>query len=546
MLPSLVFIVAMFGTMVLIPPLMRIAPRLNIVDVPDARKVHSGAIPRIGGIAMILSAMVLIFIWAPYTKTVLWYLVGVAVIAFFGVWDDRTELDYRVKFLGQLLAIFFVVLGGDVQIRFIPFGNLDPLDYRISVPLTVFALLGITNAINLADGLDGLAGGTTFISIAVIALMASIAQDTTLVLLCTAVLGGIVGFLRFNTHPAQVFMGDAGSQFLGFSAGVLVIVLTQQSNPAISPVVPLLILGLPILDTLLVMGQRLYEGRSPFKPDKNHIHHKLLALGFDQYEAVVVIYFIQAVMVTSAVFMCYESDALNAAWFLGLCVVIVSLFRVADRSGWQAHAAGDNVGHSALTKLANRIKASGALVRYPMLYLSVAVPGYLAYSVSHAAPLPLDSILTLSGMLAITLGLLVLHHWRAWVTIVDRIIICTGIAAAVYYGLDGAEPSHGIFTAENVVFLGLILALTLLYRYAPNRSFKVTSMDFLVVFAVAVLPNLLGPTKAQGLISEVAAKAVVLYYATEFILSYCPERVRLIRLVVAGVLALLVARGVVA
>ena len=116
MLPSLVFIVAMFGTMVLIPPIMRLAPRLNIVDLPDPRKVHSGAIPRIGGIAMIVSAMVLIFVWAPYTKTVLWYLVGVGVIAVFGVWDDRSELDYRVKFLGQLLAIFFVVLGGDVEI----------------------------------------------------------------------------------------------------------------------------------------------------------------------------------------------------------------------------------------------------------------------------------------------------------------------------------------------------------------------------------------------------------------------------------------------
>lgn len=543
MLPSLVFIVAMFGTMALIPPLMRVALRLNIVDLPDARKVHSRAIPRIGGIAMIVSAMVLIVIWAPYTKTVLWYLVGVAVIAFFGVWDDRSELDYRVKFLGQLLAIFFVVLGGDVQVRFVPFGDLEPLDYRLSVPLTVFALLGITNAINLADGLDGLAGGTTFISIAVVALMASMAQDTTLVLLCTAVLGGIVGFLRFNTHPAQVFMGDAGSQFLGFSAGVLVIVLTQQSNPAISPVVPLLILGLPILDTLLVMGQRLYEGRSPFKPDKNHIHHKLLALGFDHYEAVVVIYAIQAVMVTSAVFMCYESDTLNTAWFLALCVAIVVFFRIAERTGWRAHAQGHEGGHSALARLAVRIKDSGVLVRYPMLYVCIAVPGYLAYSISHSAPLPLDTTLTLSGMLVVTFALLVLYRWRSWVTVVDRIIICTTIAAAVYYGLAGAESATSLLTIENLVFIGLVLALTLLYRYSPNRSFRATSMDFLVIFAVVVLPNLLGGAQSQGIISEVAAKGVVLYYATEFTISQNPPRIRIIRMTVAGVLALLVARG---
>jgi len=543
MLPSLVFIVAMFGTMVLIPPLMRMAPRFNIVDLPDPRKVHSHAIPRIGGIAMIVSAMVLIAMWAPYTKTVLWYLVGVAVIAFFGVWDDRSELDYRVKFLGQLLAIFFVVLGGDVQIRFIPFGDLEPLDYRVSVPLTVFALLGITNAINLADGLDGLAGGTTFISIAVIALLASIAQDTTLVLLCTAVLGGIVGFLRFNTHPAQVFMGDAGSQFLGFSAGVLVLVLTQQSNPAISPVVPLLILGLPILDTLLVMGQRLYEGRSPFKPDKNHIHHKLLALGFDHYEAVVVIYVIQAVMVTSAVFMCYESDALNTAWFLGLCVVIVAFFRIAERTGWRAHAHGHESGHSALARLASRIKDSGALARYPMLYVCVAVPGYLAYSISHSAPLPIDTTSTLSVMLVVMFALLIRPGWHSWVTVVDRIIICTAIAAAVYYGLSGAEPTASPLTLENWMFIGLVVALTLLYRYSPNRSFKATSMDFLVIFAVVILPNLLSGGESQGIMSEVAVKAVVLYYAAEFAISQNTDRVRTIRVIVAGVLSLLVARG---
>lgn len=543
MLPSLVFIVAMFGTMVLIPPLMRMATRLNIVDLPDPRKVHSRVIPRIGGIAMIVAAVALILLWAPYTKTVLWYLVGVGVIAFFGVWDDRNQLDYRVKFLGQLLAIFFVVLGGDVQIHFIPFGDLEPLDYRIAVPLTVFALLGITNAINLADGLDGLAGGTTFISIAVVALLASMAQDTTLVLLCTAVLGGIVGFLRFNTHPAQVFMGDAGSQFLGFSAGVLVLVLTQQSNPAISPVIPLLILGLPILDTLLVMGQRIYEGRSPFRPDKNHIHHKLLALGFDHYEAVVVIYAIQAVMVTSAVFMCYESDALNTAWFISLCVAIVVFFRVAEQTGWRAHARSEEGAHSALARLATRIKASGALIRYPMLYVCLAVPGYLVYSISHSAPLPFDTTLTLSGMLALMIAMLVLHRWRSWVTVVDRIVICTAIAAAVYYGLSGIEISPSFLTVENCMFIGLVIALTLLYRYSPNRTFRATSMDFLVIFAVVILPNMLGGVKSQGIISEVATKAVVLYYATEFAISQNPGHVRLLRLTVIGILALLVARS---
>ena len=546
MLASLVFIVAMFSTMVLIPPLMRLAGRLNIVDLPDPRKVHSRAIPRIGGIAMIAAAVALILLWAPHTASVLWYVAGVGVIACFGVWDDRRGLDYRLKFLGQLLAVLCVVFGGDIYIRFLPFSGLEPVGYWVSVPLTVFALLGITNAINLADGLDGLAGGTSFISIAVIGLLAFMAEDSNLLVLCTAVLGGIVGFLRYNTHPAQVFMGDAGSQFLGFSAGVLVLILTQQTNPAISPLIPLLILGLPILDTLLVMGQRLYEGRSPFKPDKNHIHHKLLALGFDQYEAVGIIYTIQAVMVTSAVFMRYESDWLNAAWFAGLCMSILVLFRCANRAGWRAHAHRGEGGDSALARMAAVVKRSGALVRFPLAYIVVAVPGYLVYAMQHMGAVPMDAVLTLSGMLLLLVLLIGFASWRPWVTVVDRIIICTTITACVYYGLSGEPGSSRLMSLENGLFVGLVLAIILLYRYSKSRSFKASTMDFLVVFAVMVLPNLLGEGAEQTILSEVATKAVILYYAAELAIAQSPARPRTVRVVVLVLLAMFVGRALLA
>ena len=164
-------------------------------------------------------------------------------------------------------------------------------------------LVGITNAINLSDGLDGLAGGVTFLSLAAIAVLTYIAVDAGFMLLATmSIMGSILGFLRFNTFPARIFMGDGGSQFLGFSAGVLAILLTQSSNTALSPALPLLILGLPILDTLMVMGERIYEGRSPFVADRKHIHHRLLALGFHHYEAVVTIY---------ALLRCSSSDRIS-------------------------------------------------------------------------------------------------------------------------------------------------------------------------------------------------------------------------------------------
>lgn len=536
MLESLVFIVAMFSTMVLIPPLMRVAGRLNIVDLPDPRKVHSQAIPRIGGVAMIAATVALILLWAPHTPSVMWYLAGVGIIAIFGVWDDRSALDYRLKFLGQALAVLCVVIGGDIYIRFLPFNGLEPVSHWVSVPITVFALLGITNAINLADGLDGLAGGTSFISIAVVALLAFMAEDSNLLLQCTAVLGGIVGFLRYNTHPAQVFMGDAGSQFLGFSAGVLVIILTQQTNPAISPVIPLLILGLPILDTLLVMGQRIYEGRSPFKPDKNHIHHKLLALGFDQYEAVGIIYAIQALMVSSAVFMRYESDGLNFGWFVGICVSILVLFRLANRAGWRAHGERGGGTDSALARLAGAVKRSGALVRVPLIYISVAVPGYLLHSVHRMGAVPTDAVLTLFALLLATVLLFGFAKWRPWVTVLDRVVICTTITASVYYGLGADRGSATLLSFENAIFVGLVLAMILLYRYSTNRTFKVSTMDFLVVFAVMVLPNLLGNGVRESTVSEVATKAVILYYAAELVIAEVPARPRTVRVVTGLVL----------
>ena len=289
MLYLFTFIVSLVISMLLVPPLIRLAPLIGAIDLPDARKVHTLAIPRIGGIAMIMGVIVPVLFWLPLDQKHISLLLAFSVLLFFGLWDDRSNLHYRIKFLGQLLAVIIMVLGGDVVIRNMPFLD-QPLPDFIAIPFTVFALVGITNAINLSDGLDGLAGGTTLLSFCMIAFMGFQSGNPDLVILCMAVAGAIMGFLRHNTYPARVFMGDTGSQFLGFSAGVFVIILSQTVNLAMSPVIPLLLLGLPILDTFAVMAQRIYEKRSPFSPDKNHIHHKLLSLGFDHYEAVLVIY----------------------------------------------------------------------------------------------------------------------------------------------------------------------------------------------------------------------------------------------------------------
>jgi len=248
------------------------------------------------------------------------------------------------------------------------------------------------------------------------------------------------------------------------------------------------------------------------------------------------------VMVTSAVFMRYESDWLNAGWFVGLCVSILLLFRCANRAGWRAHAHRGDGGDSGLARLAAMVKRSGALVRLPLVYIAVAVPGYLLYAMLHMGAVPMDAMLTLSGMLLFMVLLISFAGWRPWITIVDRIIICTTITASVYYGLSGEASPTARLSFENGMFVGLVLAIILLYRYSKSRSFKVSTMDFLVVFAVMVLPNLLGEGAEQTILSEVATKAVILYYATELAIAQSPARPRTVRAVVAALLAVFVGR----
>ena len=188
------------------------------------------------------------------------YLLAVIVLLVFGAWDDRVNLSAPAKLAGQLCAVLIVMLAGHVSIDSLMLGERMILPPWLSFSLTLLFLLGITNAINLADGLDGLAGGTTLLCYAALALLAHNWELRFVETVAVALMGAIVGFLRFNTYPARIFMGDAGSQFLGFSLGILSILLTQQGATPISTAVPLLLIGLPVIDTLTGIALRLRLG----------------------------------------------------------------------------------------------------------------------------------------------------------------------------------------------------------------------------------------------------------------------------------------------
>ena len=282
---------SVFITIALTPIFTRVALRVHLIDVPSERKVHGLPVPKSGGIAMAIGALVPILLWTHTEDFVGWYLIGGGIIFVSGLIDDLRGLGPKTKFAAQILAALIVIFPGMVRIEnlgmLLPDGLLLP-DW-IAIPLTLVTIVGVTNAINLSDGLDGLAGGITLLSFCCIGFLAYLMGDTVIALLSVALAGAIFGFLRFNTYPASIFMGDTGSQFLGFSAIIFSLKLTQGET-ALSPLLPLIILGFPVLDTITVMAQRLQEGRPLFVADKNHLHHRLMRLGLHQSESVLFIY----------------------------------------------------------------------------------------------------------------------------------------------------------------------------------------------------------------------------------------------------------------
>ena len=537
------FIVATFATMVLIPPLVRLAEWLHVVDRPAARKVHRTPVPRLGGVAMAIGAVLPPIMWATMDSRMVGFLCGVAVILFFGLWDDLKGIDYRLKFLGQIIAVLIVVLYGGVVVRYVPFWGLEPLPDYVAIPMTVFALVGVTNAINLADGLDGLAGGITLLSLGIIGILAHPSGDIGLLLATVSVIGSIVGFLRFNTYPARIFMGDGGSQFLGFSAGVLVVMLTQQSNTALSPALPLMILGLPILDTVMVMSERLYEGRSPFLPDKNHIHHKLLALGFDHYEAVFVIYLLQTMLVAAAYFLRFERDWLILSLYGLFCLALIGSLKAGMATGWRCHRHPHQGAIPVVPGWIQWLRKDQRILRIAFYFAVVAIPCYFFLGALLVERVPKDIGALACALLIVLLVLYVTRRHKPF-NIVERACAYIAGICVVYLVqvMPGALADLSLY--RNILFAAMTVAVAIGFRFSKER-FRVTPMDFLVILVALVVPNLPDVNIEMGNAGIAVAMLIVLFYSIELVLNNFWRRWDVMRLTTSVTLAVLGLRGVV-
>jgi UDP-GlcNAc:undecaprenyl-phosphate GlcNAc-1-phosphate transferase len=536
------FIIAMVVAMAWLPLLAKLAAKWGVIDQPGGRKVHSAPIPRIGGLAMAMGVFVAAVIAIDLQVQDRWFLGAAAILIGFGALDDRFDLDYRVKLVGQLLAVGAVVVLGDVHIRAITLDDRVMLPAWISLPLTILFLVGITNAVNLADGLDGLAGGTTFLCLCAVALLlSSVGGQHAGTALCLAFAGAVLGFLRFNTYPATVFMGDAGSQLLGFTIGVLSIRATQSTASQFSAAIPILLLAIPILDTLSVMAQRIGEGRSPFSPDKNHIHHKLLALGFGHHEAVMVIYTMQATLFVVAYFMRFESDLTILAFVTTFFVVSITILQLAARSGWRLRGASGAAAASALSRILAVIQQPKLLPWYSYLAIVLALAVYAALIVLETGTLSSDVRILIIALFAVTIGFFGVLR-AGPLSVVEKAALYVTATVLVY--LDAmALPADRLTSTLTWVAISIAaVATTIRLRLHNDRRFQVTPLDLIVLFMALIVPSLPGTFNLPHGGVLAIAKLVILFYAIEVLVSRSEGRAVWVRIGIVSILAGLAVR----
>ncbi|GAA4002418.1 MraY family glycosyltransferase [Hymenobacter fastidiosus] len=325
------FLVALFA----VPSIIYIAHLKNMLDTPNVRTVHESLTPRLGGVAVFAGYMSSLTIFANLGNGIQELLAGCIVLFFVGLKDDLVSISVTKKFVGQLLATGIVMIMADIRVTsFQGILGIEELPIGISYAFTFLAIVGITNAINLIDGLDGLAGTIVLIIATTYGyyfLRYGGSSYGNYVFVSVCLIGGMLGFLRYNFHRASIFMGDTGSLVCGFIVSILTIQFIEmglrvgQPFGSSSPAVAIGILFVPLFDTLRIFIVRMIAGRSPFAPDKNHVHHRILAMGFQQISTVMLLGLLNLVVILFVI----NFAALGNTWLIAGIVafsLVLSIF----------------------------------------------------------------------------------------------------------------------------------------------------------------------------------------------------------------------------
>ena len=326
------FIVAFFAT----PIAKKVAFKIGAVDVPrDNRRMHKKPIARLGGLAIISGFLVSVLFYVldsfydvnsplNVNRQFFGFLAGMLIIVCIGIIDDIKTLSARFKLVFQIISALAVVLSG-TRIEYVtnPFSEtgISRLNPILSYAITLIWIIGITNAINLIDGLDGLAAGVSSIASLSLFIVSIIFERWDVAILTAALAGSTLGFLPYNFNPAKIFMGDTGATFLGFTLGVVSIQGTLKSYAAIAIAIPILVLGLPLFDTVFAIIRRFFNGKPIMEADRGHLHHRLIDMGLSQKQSVLIMYILSAALGLCAIVLA-DKGALSAI----ILIISISIF----------------------------------------------------------------------------------------------------------------------------------------------------------------------------------------------------------------------------
>lgn len=492
---------------------------------------------------MATGVLIPVFFWAPGGPFVQAVLIGAGIIVLFGLIDDFTNLGYKTKFFGQLAASLVAIFYGGIKIKCL--GILLPdnvlLPDWLAIALTLAVIVGVTNAINLSDGLDGLAGGICLLIFSCLCYLGYRCDDPAVSILSIAMVGALFGFLRFNTFPATLFMGDAGSQLLGFLAVTLSLGLTQN-HMAFSALLPLILLGFPVLDTLAVMVERISNGRSPFVADKNHFHHKLMRLGLYHTEAVFTIYIIQSLLVISAFVFRYYSEWFLLILYFTISGIVILTFSVADKTGWRFKRR-EFIDKSVKGRLKVFRESDVPIkVAFRTVYAGVPLLLFISCFLPKSVPIPASLIsLGLAGLIIIT-----------WLIKKEKVGAVTGVCLYLFIPLLIyrsekdliALMNNELIIIYNLSFVLLSLFVILTLRLTKRKQgFKITPMHFLILFIVFIVPNLPDEWIDSQHIGMIAAKIIVLFFSCEVLLGELRGKTGKFCMVVTGAMVVMGVRG---
>ena len=321
------FLTAVIFSFTLTPLVRKLAIKIGAVDIPkDNRRVHKEPMPHMGGLAIFFAVIIVTLIFLPLSREIISIILGGTIIVMGGILDDLRDLNPKAKFMFQIAAGLVIIIGG-VKVDFVtnPFSkDIALLDLRwLSIPITLFWIVGITNTLNFIDGLDGLSAGVAMISSLTLMIVAARFGYSNIIVLSAAMAGACLGFLPYNFNPAKIFMGDTGALFLGFMLAAVTIEGVMKSVATIAIVAPILILSVPIFDTTFAICRRLLNGQSIVAADKGHLHHRLLNRGFSQRKSVLILYSISAAFGLIAILVSQANS--KQAVYLSLALLIGSV-----------------------------------------------------------------------------------------------------------------------------------------------------------------------------------------------------------------------------